>query len=291
MAAKTASLSVNIIADAAKAKAGLKEAEGAFGKFRTSINQADGAMGKFQAGASSALSAVKANALGLSAAAGAAIVAFGVKSVMAFQDLALSAGKFADSTGLTVDQASRFMEVAGDLGIEAGSVEGALNRLNRAAASGAKEFGEIGAAIVRTSSGAVDVQKTFLNVQDALRRIEDPAKKAQVATALLGKGWMSMSELINQGSVQLTNSLNSVAEAKVIDEAELEKARNFRNALDELKDRGEELALSLGESLVPALTDIAGLLVDGVEGLKTIHGALKINESDFTDVFAAAEKL
>jgi hypothetical protein len=291
MAAKTAALSVNIIADAAKAKAGLKEAETAFGKFRGSVDGATGTMGKFKAGSVAALDFVKANAMTFGAAAAAAIGAFAIKSVNAFQDLALSAGKFADTTGLTVDEASRFIEVAGDMGIEAGTVEGALNKLNRAAADGSKEFGNIGAEIVRTSSGAVDVQKTFLNVVDSLDKIEDPAKRAEAATALLGRGWTGMSELIAGGSASLASSLKRVSDAKVIDQEELEKARKFRGALDDLKDKGEDLALSLGESLVPALTDFLGVLVDGVEGLKTVHGWLKINESDFTEVFAAAEKL
>ena len=117
MAAKTASLSVNIIADAAKARAGLKEAETAFGKFRREVGEAQGAMGKFQTISGSAFNYVKANAVAFATSAAAAIGAFAVKSVKDFQDLALAAGKFGDATGLTSEQASRFIEVAGDVGV------------------------------------------------------------------------------------------------------------------------------------------------------------------------------
>ena len=78
---------------------------------------ATGAMGKFKAGSNAALSAVKANAGNFAMAAGAALVGFAVKSVGAFQDLALASGKFADATGLSVEEASRFIEVGGDIGV------------------------------------------------------------------------------------------------------------------------------------------------------------------------------
>lgn len=264
MAAKTASLSVNIIADAAKARAGLKEAETAFGKFRREVNESQGAMGKFRTISGSAFDYVKQNAMAFAATAGAAIATFVVKSVTAFADLSLAAGKFADATGLTTQEASRFMEVAGDLGVESKTLETALNRLNRSAADGAKEFGLIGAQIVRTSSGAVDVQKTFFNVIDALRGIEDPAVRAKAATALLGRGWQELAEIVEGGSGRLEASLRDVADVKVIDPEEVARAREFRANMDNLKDSFEEFSLSLGRNLLPvvssAIRDLGELL-------------------------------
>lgn len=264
MAAKTASLSVNIIADAAKARAGLKEAETAFGKFRREVNESQGAMGKFRTISGSAFDYVKQNAMAFAATAGAAIATFVVKSVTAFADLSLAAGKFADATGLTTQEASRFMEVAGDLGVESKTLETALNRLNRSAADGAKEFGLIGAQIVRTSSGAVDVQKTFFNVVDALRGIEDPAVRAKAATALLGRGWQELAEIVEGGSGRLEASLRDVADVKVIDPEEVARAREFRANMDNLKDSFEEFSLSLGRNLLPvvssAIRDLGELL-------------------------------
>ena len=148
MAAKTASLSVNIIADAAKARAGLKEAETAFGKFRREVGQSQGAMGKFQTVAGSAFDLLKQNAMGFATAAGAAVATFVVKSVVAFQDLSLQVGKFAAATGTSTEEASRFIEVMNDLGIESGSLQTALNKMNRAAADNAGNALPIGRAHV-----------------------------------------------------------------------------------------------------------------------------------------------
>lgn len=282
MAAKTASLSVNIIADAAKARAGLKEAETAFGKFRREVGEAQGAMGKFQAVGSSAMNYVKANALAFAASAGAAIAGFAVKSVMAFQDLALSAGKFADATGLSSEEASRFIEVAGDIGVEAGQVEKALGFMNKTLGNSPDLFRKLGVDIAYASDGATDVNATFMNVVQRLNEIQDPAERSAAATRLLGRGWMELSELIAMGADDLSASLASVSDAKVIDEDEVRKAKEFRAAIDELRDRFDDLANNIGENLVPVLSDVLGF-INQISGGDISGGVLSRIAEEFDD--------
>ena len=273
MAAKTASLSVNIIADAAKAKAGLREAETAFGKFKNSVGDANGAMNKFKVGGGAALDYVKANAMNFAAAAGAAIVAFGVKSVMAFQDLAISIGKFSDATGLTTQDASRLVEVAGDIGIEMGAVEKSLGFMNKTLGNNAQAFKDLGVEISYTSGGAVDANKTFLNVVDRLNQIEDPAQRAAAGAKLLGRGWQEMAELIAMGSGELSKSLSEVSDQKVIDPQEVERARQFRAAMDGLKDSFEDFSLAIGQNLLPIVTQAIEDLTELFEIVDKIPGA------------------
>jgi len=232
-------------------------AQSGLGKMRGAIGEADGAFGKMKAAGNVAFDSVKANAANFAMAAGAALVTFGVKSVQAFQDTALAAGAFADATGLAVDEASRFIEVAGDIGIEAGTVESALGKMNKTLGGSPELFAELGVEIAKTGTGATDVNGTFLNVVDRLNAIKDPAEKAAVATKLLGKGWQGMAELIGQGSASLKASLAGVADAQVIDEAELAKAKEFRERMDELNDRLQAVMMTVGESLVPVLSDMA----------------------------------
>lgn len=260
MAAKSASLTVNIIAEAAKAKAGLREAETAFGKFRREVGEAQGAMGKFRTVSNAAFTQVKQNAVGFAATAGTAIAAFVAKSVNSFAQLALSASKFSNATGLSIEQASRFIEAAGDIGIESNTVEAALNRLNRAVASGAEAFSLINAEIVRTSSGATDVQATFFNVIDALRGVEDPALRAQAATALLGRGWQGLARIVDEGSGVLQAALDGVDTSKIMTEADAARAKAYERAVDNLKDTFEEFSLTVGEQAVPAATGFLNAL-------------------------------
>jgi hypothetical protein len=247
-------------------------AQSGLGKMRGEVAKAEGAFGKMKAAGGVAFDSVKANAAEFAIAAGGALIAFGVKSVKAFQDTALAAGQFSDATGLAVDEASRLIEVAGDIGIEAGTVESALGKMNKTLGASPQLFTDLGVEIAKTNTGATDVNGTFLNVVDRLNAIEDPAERARVASQLLGKGWQGMAELIGQGSAELKASLAGVADAQVIDEDELKKAREFRDRMDEVRDRLDAVALAVGEAVVPVLgnlADAAGVAADAFGVLNT----------------------
>ena len=252
--------------------AGLKSAQGAFNNFKAKVGEAEGAMGKFKAGGTAALDAVKANAGMFAAAAGAAIAGFAVKAVSAFQDLALEVDHFSDVTGIAAEQASKWIEVAGDLGVESGVVEGAINRMNRELGKGTEKFEELGIEIVKTDDGATDVNATFLNTIDALKNIKDPAERATAAAEILGKGWTGMAELVEMGAIELKDALDSVAGAKVIDEKEIEKAKNLREAQDALGDAIEEVSLTVGQKLLPVFVELVEMAVPLLDKLGTAVG-------------------
>ena len=248
---------------------GIRSAKAAFNDFKTAVSNAEGGMGKFKAGSKVALDAVQANAFTFAAAAGSAIAGFAIKAVGDFQDLAIAAGKFSDATGLAVEDASRYIEAAGDIGVPIDAVEGAIGRLNKTIGADPDKVRDLGVDLVYLKDGSLDVNETFLNTIERIKGIKDPAEKARVAAQLLGKGWQSMSELIEMGADDLKKSLDSVSDAKVIDPEELKKAKEFRAALDELKTVSEDLTLEIGEYLVPALSDLAGVLKN-LGGLKDL---------------------
>ena len=253
---------------------GLKKAKREFDKFKGAIAGAEGTMGKFKAAGKATFEAIKDNAATFAVAAAASLVTFGIKGAAAFQNLAIAAGKFSDSTGLAVDEASRWIEVAGDIGIEAATVETSIGKMNKELGTSPDKFRKLGVQLAYTSGGAVDVNETFLNVIDRLNGMKNPAEKARVASELLGRGWQSMSELIAQGSDQLRTSLAEVSDAKVIDPAELERARKFRKSMDDMQDSVGDLATSLGENLIPMVTALADGLLWAVDAAKKLGDAL-----------------
>jgi hypothetical protein len=246
---------------------GIRAAKDAFGDLKKAVGNAEGGLNKFKAGANVALDAVKANAGNLALAGGAALVGFAAQGIKAFQDLALNAGKFADATGLAVEDASRYMEVAGDLAIPVDAVEGAIGRLNKTIGADPDKVRDLGVDLVYLADGSVDVNETFLNTIDRLKKIKDPAEKARVAAQLLGKGWQSMSELINLGADDLRKSLKDVSGAQVIDADELRKAKEFRDTMDDFGDKAKALSISLGEFLVPIFVDILELVDEMLSGI------------------------
>jgi hypothetical protein len=233
---------------------GIKDAQKAFGDFKVAVANAEGGLGKFKAGSTAIFDAVKANAATFALAAGAAVGKFVLDGMAAFQDLAISAGKFADATGLAVEDASRYIEAAGDIGIPIDAVEGAIGRLNKTIGADPDKVRNLGVDLVYLKDGSLDVNKTFLNTIDRLKKIKDPAEKAKVAAQLLGKGWQSMAELIEMGADDLNASLKEVSEQKVISEDELRMAREYRAAMDGLGDSADDLKMKSGQRLIPMVT-------------------------------------
>lgn len=243
-------------------------------QLRKDVIDADGAFAKMKVGTQGLLGYLRDNAAAVALTAGTALVTFGVKSVQAFQDTALAAGQFADATGLAVDDASRWIETADLMGISGGDVEAALGKMNKTLGASPDLFTKLGVEIAKTDTGATDVNGTFLNVVDRLNAIEDPALRARTASQLLGKGWQSMAELIGQGSAGLKASLAGVSDAQVIDPDELAKAREFRSRMDDLNDRLAAVSLTVGEQLVPVLSDAAELMDDVAGPVRSVGDAV-----------------
>lgn len=254
---------------------GIRDAKKAFGDFKTAVNNAEGGLGKFKAGSTAIFDSVKANAVTFGIAAGAAVVGFAKESITAFQTVALEAGKFADATGLAVEDASRYIEAAGDIGIPIDAVEGAIGRLNKTIGADPDKVRDLGVDLVYLRDGSLDVNETFLNTIDRLKKIKDPAEKAKVAAQLLGKGWQSMSELIEMGAGDLKTALKNVGDAQVVDPDELRKAKEFRDTMDDFGDKAKALAINFGEFLIPVITDIVELIDRTVTGLGDMYNYLQ----------------
>jgi hypothetical protein len=254
---------------------GIRDAKKAFGDFKTAIGNAEGGLGKFQAGSKVVFDTVKANAGNLAIAGGAAFVAFAGQGIKAFQDLALQAGKFADATGLAVQDASRYIEFAGDIAVPIDAIEGAIGRLNKTIGTDPDMVRNLGVDLVYLKDGSLDVNETFLNTIQRIKDIKDPAEKARVAAKLLGKGWQATAELIEMGATDVRKALKNVSDEQVIDPAELERAKKFRDTMDDLADKTKKIALALGEFLVPIITDIVEIIDRTVTGLGDMYGWLQ----------------
>jgi len=235
--------------------AGLKSARGAFDQFKGKVAEAEGGMGKFKAGANVALDTVKANAGTFALAAGGAIAGFAYNAIKDFQDLALSVDDFRNKTDLTLQQSSQWVSYTGDLGIEADAITKIFSRLAKAATDEIPAFEELGVAVAFGPDGATDIEETFLRVNEAINRLDDPVAEAAYRADLFGKGWMSASEIIQMSSDDIRTALEGVKDFEVIDEDEIQKAKDLRAAQDELGDAFARISVQIGEKLIPALTD------------------------------------
>ena len=244
------------------------------GQLRTEVKNTDGAFGKMKVAGSGAMEQIQANAGAMALGAGAALVGFGVKAVGAFTDGALAAGLFADATGLSTEEASKWVSAADDIGISAENVEKMFFKLNKEIGAGNAVLKEWGIESVRGADGQVDVQATMLRTIDVIKGIQDPTKRAEASQEAFGRSYAEVAELIQQGSEGVLAALESTSDAQVFDQAEVDKARDYRAAMDQLGDAVNDLTLAFGEKLAPAVADAAGDLATIVAGIDDVGDAL-----------------
>lgn len=242
----------------------------------TSFRDADGVVGKFKAGSKAAFDGLKQYSVEAAMAAGAALVAFGIKAVGAFQETALAAGKFSEAAGWAVDDASRWSEVAADLGIPVATLEGAVLKFNKAVADGKPSIAEYGVEVVKTKDGVIDANASFQNAITTIGGIEDPTKRAKAAQELFGRSYGEVAELMEMSADDLTKALAGVSDSKVITNEELAKARKMRELIDRVKDVWEDFVLAVGGAvveLVPAMENLAETAGGIADAIGTVNEA------------------
>jgi hypothetical protein len=229
-------------------KKSVADAEGATGKLKA----AAGGLGNAVSGAASALLSPAGLAAGAAAVGGAAI-----KAVSQFETLGLAVSKVAETTGLSADEASRWIEVAGDAGVSSDDFATDIGKLEKALGKNSGALEEFGISAIKAKDGTVDMNATILNAADVINSIQDPIEKQKAGIATFGKSWSSMSELIRQGSDGLVKSLAAVQDSKVLDEADVQSAFDLKEGFDAISDAVDGLFLTMGKSLAPAVAKLA----------------------------------
>ena len=252
---KTIEVTIDTVAD--KAKTGLAG-------LKTSVGEADGAFGKLKAGGKSAFDTIGSAGPAALAGVGAAVGAFALSAINEFADLALSAEAFSTAAGTSVEDASRWIEVAGDLGVNADAVQAAMGRLNREAADG---------KLAKFGITAQDANGRLLETLTMLANIPDAGERAKASFDLLGKGGAALAPLLANVDT-LKARLQEVSDQKVIDQEEVDKAREFTDAMDALSDRFGDFKLAIGGALISSLAN-AGQAIDNVVGsVQTLKDAI-----------------
>jgi hypothetical protein len=147
--------------------------------------------------------------------------------------------------------------VASDFGIEAGAVEGAILKLNKALGDGKPVFEQYGVEIAKTDSGLVDANQTFINAITTIGAIEDPTKRAQAAQQAFGKSYGEIARFMEMSAGELQQALADVSDQQAISDDEAKRAEELDLAMDNLKDRLEDVQLEVGGALVPTLIELA----------------------------------
>jgi hypothetical protein len=238
------------------ATAGLKD-------FKSAVGEAQGFTGKLKAGVGS-LKDTFGSALTSTAGLAAGVVAAGVGAVKAagqFSELVKRAIDLGKATGLSTEQASRWIAVADDFGIQAEDLQTGLGRI--AKTLDAAVWDKYGIATRDASGSAKSANDIFLQSLDMLGKITNDTERARVGNELFGKGYANIAPIIGNTRAEYEKMLSAVDGGQVITSGEAKRAEKWREAQDKLSDATGDLTLAFGNMAVaaaPLLDFIAGIV-------------------------------
>lgn len=255
-------------------KGDVSDAVGKFDKLGKSVDKSTGqstsTIGKFKAFGKGAMAELGASTATLAATAAASFAALAADGARAFVELGKKSLDLARATGLTVEEASRWIEVAGDYGVEADALQTSIGKLNRTLTP--EIAAKYGIALKDAAGNARSSSDIFLDAIVLLNETPDAGLRARRGTELLGRGWQSLAPILGKSRAEYEDMLDSVKEGMVITEEEAQKSEELRLALDDLGDSWESFKLGLGEAAAegaPVLKFLGDMLgyVDDIEDM------------------------
>lgn len=245
-----------------------ESAKSSLKSLQTSVMEAEGAGGKLKAGWGSLKQGITENAAGIATVAGGALLAFGVKAVGAFTDTAKAAIDLSTSTGLAVEDASRWIAVGDDYKVGADALATGLGKIAKTLDD--TKWSKYGIATRDAGGQARSTNDILLDTFDMLSKVTNKTEQARIGQQLFGKGYQSITPILGHTRAEYEKMLGTVEKGQVITEAEAKKAEKFRLAEDQLGDALRDVTIQIGEQvagmapLLVAMAKLVAMLSGGV---------------------------
>jgi predicted nucleic acid-binding Zn-ribbon protein len=276
---------VDVVTDSAKT---------GINNFKTSVAEAETTTGKFKSGASSAFDTVKANVGLMAVGAGAALVGFGAKAVGAFTETAKSAIDLSTATGLSVEQASRWIAVGDDFEVSAEALQTGLGKIAKTMDD--TKWAKYGIETRDAGGHARDTNDILLDALDTLSKVDNATEQARIGQELFGKGYQSLTPILGHTKDEYQSMLDTVEKGQVINEGEAKTAETMRLAQDQLGDALKDVELAFGQMFAKASPVLIGLakgitvISNATNGFINLAFGIDRGTEAFKDFFTAAEQ-
>jgi hypothetical protein len=192
------------------------------------------------------------------------------------------AGELADASarlGVSVEALQEFRYAAGLVGVEAGEMDKALERLNKGLAEVADgknaELGSLFKTLgisVRDSNGQIRSAADLMpQLAQAFEKNENPAVRTRIAMELFGKAGAALIPLLSQGADAMQASREEARKLGVVmGKDAVDAGDDLGDSLDKLKAAVTGLANTVGSQLAPILTPMVQKLTEWIAANREI---------------------
>ena len=281
--ATIAEIAVNITARTQKLEAGLKRSSQKMNTMGKSAQKSGGGLKAFAMKAAGALAVV----------AGLAKIMSGIAGQFTRIDEAAKGGR---ALGMTTQQMMQLQHSAELAGVSTSGLTNGLKRMVVSVQDAGRGTGEA-AKVMKDLGINVEALKTqtphqqFLTMANAIKRIQDPAVRADAAMKIFGKSGADLINMLAGGSAALEDQAKKFDDLHgVISEQDAASIEETNDAVADMKKAWGGFWTQIATLLAPAIRGLAKLLGGLAKVLRTVSGAVKKVGGFFKKLFGITEK-
>lgn len=281
-------LAVNVVANTGGLTRGLNRGRGQVKQFQSSIAGTTGGA----RGLTSTLVGLGGKVAAVAGIALSAKAAFtGLRNQMNKLD---ATAKTADRLGLTIKQLEGLRHAANLSGVEAGTLEMALQRMTRRISEAANGTGEAKGAIQELGLSAAALENagpaaSIAAIAEAFQKVENPADRVRLAMKLFDSEGVKLVNMLNGGSDALTQAGKDIDKyGAALSRVDAKTIEDANDAIAQMWKSLEGLGSSLTLMFAPAFQTFAQIIADVANQVtRLLRPVLKLIGRDLGE---AAEK-
>lgn len=191
-----------------------------------------------------------------------------VKNTAAYAD---EINTLAKTTGMSTDAIQEWRYAADLIDVSFETIEGSLSKLTKnmdsardGSSKQAQAFKDLGVEVTDANGNLRDSSEVFMDVLDALRKIENPTERDAAAMDVLGKSAKDLNPLIETSASDLADLRKEAHKVgAVMDKDTLDSMNEVQDAIDRISGTWEGLKRTLGATvgikILPELEKFVGL--------------------------------
>jgi hypothetical protein len=196
--------------------------------------------------------------------AGAVVGGVAAAMVTNFASVGDEIAKTSKKVGVTTDQLQRMRFAAGRSGASSEALSVAVKTLNRQMLDVAKTgkgpladgLQEIGLRAEHLNG--LDTEQRFSMIADALRKVDDPARKSAIAMKIFGEQGTQLIPMLDEGSAGLARLYRTAEQQPdFLKPKQLSDAEKLNDALGDLRASVKGAGLQIASSLAPVVGEMA----------------------------------
>lgn len=203
-------------------------------------------------GMASGLAGTVVQALSLTAALGAAaaVIKSSVNETVSYNK---TVREMTLTTGLGAEELSRLIQVGDDWGISVDSMRTAMQ--------------------MAVKNGFQPSIENLATLADEYVSTTDKTQFAAKAVDIFGRGWTTLIPILAKGGDSLREQAAAVSDLLIATDENIAASREYEVAMDELGDTATGLKMTLGNELIPVLTELTTGLNDGIGKVEGMNAA------------------